>query len=53
MGKVCKVKSCPSGRNLKNKENDISQPPSFFRPTVCKINLYELLFIKLEIFPFL
>ncbi|KAK0092822.1 hypothetical protein PV326_000504 [Microctonus aethiopoides] len=32
MGKICAVKSCPSGRKLKNKENHSSQPPSFFQP---------------------
>lgn len=33
MGKLCSVKSCPSGRKLKSKGIDTSQPLSFFRPT--------------------
>lgn len=33
MGKLCSVKSCPSGRKSKSKGIDTSQPLSFFRPT--------------------
>ncbi|CAD6238903.1 GSCOCG00008546001-RA-CDS [Cotesia congregata] len=33
MGKLCYVKSCPSGRKLKSKGIDTSQPLSFFQPT--------------------
>ncbi|CAG5093086.1 Protein of unknown function [Cotesia congregata] len=33
MEKLCSVKSCPSGRKLKSKGIDTSQPLSFFRPT--------------------
>ncbi|XP_046610973.1 uncharacterized protein LOC124300692 [Neodiprion virginianus] len=34
MGKICAAKSCTSGRKLKNKPDDSSQPPSFFQPTI-------------------
>ncbi|XP_039749773.1 uncharacterized protein LOC120626343 isoform X2 [Pararge aegeria] len=33
MGKICVVKSCPSGRNPQNKKNSSPQPLSYFQPT--------------------
>ncbi|KAH0539959.1 hypothetical protein KQX54_010365, partial [Cotesia glomerata] len=36
MGKICVVKSCPSGRKSQNKKNSSPQPLSYFQPTVSK-----------------
>ncbi|XP_044574855.1 uncharacterized protein LOC123258733 [Cotesia glomerata] len=33
MGKICVVKSCPSGRKSQNKKNSSPQPLSYFQPT--------------------
>ncbi|XP_039747126.1 uncharacterized protein LOC120624560 [Pararge aegeria] len=33
MGKICVVKSCPSGRKPQNKKNSSPQPLSYFQPT--------------------
>ncbi|XP_074112054.1 uncharacterized protein LOC141535820 [Cotesia typhae] len=42
MGKLCSVKSCSSGRKLKNNGIDISQPLSFLRPTTLeKLNKWN------------
>lgn len=51
MGKICVVKSCPSGRKLKKRKNDSPQSLSYFQPTVCKI-IFDDIFTSLTMIYF-